>query len=545
MLTDKQLADWYKSLSPAKRNQLMKDLAESKAKEDADDERKKYQSEDGIVAFVREKLGADPADYQERILRALVKYKRVTVRGPHGLGKSCVASWVVLWGMYAFPDDVKIPTTASVWRQLEKFLWPEIRKWTRNLTDKDFRVLQLALKGDNKEAFALASDEPSALEGVHAKTVIAVVDEAKSVLGDTFDAIEGYFSGAGDDTEQNAYALVISTPGSPSGRFYDICTKKPGLQDWHTIHVTLEDAIKAGRISRQWAEKRAEQWGIDSAVYKNRVLGEFDQSGEDNIIPLAWIEAAHERYYQLIAEQKDTPQLEAWGLDPARYGSDKTALCRKRGRVIHKLNYYTKQDTMQTVGRVTSQIGKDIPIAVDVIGIGAGCVDRLKELEYNVTGVNVAEAARTPNGKPLKDITDTFEFVNLRSWLWWHMRDCLNPMNPDAIGLSPDDDLLTGDLCAPKYTYTSDGKIKVESKDDIRKRLKRSTDGGDAVALALYMTYLATAKNGWTHTYRKLYGRVGDVLGSRSGWQRQADGRTTYHEKRRSSALGNKHFPRG
>lgn len=133
MLTDKELAEWLNSLSPAKRDRLLKDVLESKVKETADDERKRYQTEDGIVAFVREKLGANPASYQEEILRALVREKKVCIRGPHGLGKTALASWVMLWGMYAFPDDVKIPATASVWRQLEKFLFPEVRKWAKKL----------------------------------------------------------------------------------------------------------------------------------------------------------------------------------------------------------------------------------------------------------------------------------------------------------------------------------------------------------------------------------------------------------------------------
>lgn len=77
-------------------------------------------------------------------------------------------------------------------------------------------------------------------------------------------------------------------------------------------------------------------------------------------------------------------------------------------------------------------------------------------------------------------------------------------MNPDAIALPPQDDRLTGDLCSVMYTYTSDGRIKVESKDDVRKRLKRSTDGADAVALALYMSYLATAKSSWEGVYKRI-----------------------------------------
>ena len=141
---------------------------------------------------------------------------------------------------------------------------------------------------------------------------------------------------------------------------------------------------------------------------------------------------------------------------------------------------------MVTTGRVTAQIDTETPVAVDVIGIGAGVVDRLKELGYKVTGVNVGAAARYSNGKPMMDATGTFTYVNLRSYLWGMLRDSLNPDNPHALAL-PDDDRLIGDLTAPKFTYTSSGQIKVESKDEIRKRIGRSTDAADAVALGEYV----------------------------------------------------------
>src|SRR5688572_17833774 len=117
-----------------------------------------YRTPDGIVRFVRDVIHADPAPYQERILRALVEYKRVAVRGPHGLGKTAIASWVTLWAMYAFTDDVKVLTTASVHRQLQKFLWPEIRKWARRIQWAENarpRILDLSIKMPGKEAFAI------------------------------------------------------------------------------------------------------------------------------------------------------------------------------------------------------------------------------------------------------------------------------------------------------------------------------------------------------------------------------------------------------
>src|SRR5262245_35543394 len=91
---------------------------------------------DDALAFVRDCIaflpGKDLAPYQADILGNFVSAKRTAVRGPHGLGKTALASWIVLWGILT-SDDIKIPVTASAWRQLSKFLWPEIHKWARRL----------------------------------------------------------------------------------------------------------------------------------------------------------------------------------------------------------------------------------------------------------------------------------------------------------------------------------------------------------------------------------------------------------------------------
>ena len=451
-----------------------------------------YTTPDGIVSFVQDILGVEElAAYQEDILRALVTYKRVSVRSPHGAGKTAVAAWVVLWGMTAFPEDVKVLTTASVWRQLTKFLWPEIHKWAghadwrevglpvrrgRELLEQSFKL------PGGREAFALASTDPSAIEGAHAQTLIYVFDEAKAIANGIWDAAEGAFSSAGDDTGSQAYALAISTPGLTSGRFYDIHRKKPGYEDWWTRHVTLEEAIEAGRISQEWADKRKLQWGEKSGVYQNRAEGNFADESEETLIPLSWVEAANERWLACNGKGKGDRSL---GVDPAYKGDDETCLADRVGTVIEKLWYASKQDTMATAGQVIGKVAgsRSIPIAVDVIGIGAGVHDRLWEQGYNSLPVNVAEAT------DLTDETGTQGFVNLRSALWWcYGRELLDPRNPEPIALPPND-LLTGDLTAPHYTRTSRGKIKVESKDEIRKRIGRSTDSADAVLLAFYAAY--------------------------------------------------------
>ncbi len=451
----------------------------------------RYQGEDGIVRFVLEVLRVENlAPYQEQILKALVRYKFVAVRGPHGLGKTAVAAWFILWVLTCHEGDVKVPTTASKWRQLTKFLWPEIRKWARRANwailniqmRKGKELLEQNIKLDTKEAFALASNDAEALEGAHASTLAYVFDEAKAIPNDVFTATHGAFSTAGDNTGDVAYAFAISTPGTASGTFYDIHTRQPGYEHWHVMHITIDEALAAGRVSQEWVDSCKRLWGESSGIYAMRVLGEFDTSGEHNLIPLEWIEAAIERWHMCGGKGAGDWSV---GCDPARFGTDKTTIALKVGNVIEYVHYTEKEDTMQTTGRVIVAVHGNMAthIAVDVIGLGGGVVDRLNEQGFRVEGVNVAEKSTAT------DISGLLGFVNKRSQLWWMMREMLDPANNPDLALPPDD-LLIGDLMTPQYTYTSTGKIKVESKDEIRERIGRSTDGADAVELSIYATII-------------------------------------------------------
>lgn len=444
------------------------------------------------VAWVRDVVqfeGEGPADYQLAVLSALPEKKRVSVRGPHGLGKTTIMAWAILWFATTRDGlDWKIPTTASWWRQLQKFLWPEIHKWSRKLDWSKlgrepfnrWELQQLNLKLRTGEAFAAASSDPAALEGAHADHLLYIFDESKAIDPETFDAAEGAFAGTGE-----AMALAFSTPGPPQGRFYDIHRRSRGLEDWHTIHITLDQAIAAGRIDRAWSEQRARQWGPTSPVYLNRVKGEFANSDEDSTIPLEWIEAANRRWEEWNdAEEPQLGTIEAIGVDVARSGSARTVLALRAGPVIVQLRDYQRLATTATTGKVR-QVVRRFPHAVpvvDVIGIGAGVVDQLREANLAVIAFNASEWT---------DVTDAsgeLGFLNKRSAAWWHLRDLLDPSNDSDVCLPPND-MLLGDLCAPKWAENSRGVIKVESKQDLAKRLGRSTDFGDAVIQAFWYDF--------------------------------------------------------
>jgi hypothetical protein len=428
--------------------------------------------------------------YQDEILAAIPIRRRVAVRGPHGLGKTGVASIAILW--FALTRDAagidwKIAATAGAWRQLSRFLWPEIKKWAKRIRwdqlgrgplDERTELQTLSLKLRHGEAFAIASSNAELIEGVHADSVLYLFDESKAIQAATFEAAEGAFSGASPEGGlPEAFALAMSTPGEPNGVFYDIHAHRTGLEDWWTRHVTLEEAIAAGRVSRGWADQRKLQWGAESAAYHNRVLGEFHSSDEDGVIPLGWIEAANERWRAWDDEGRpETRGRRTVGVDVARSGSDKTVMALLDGTVVTELRHTSLENTMQTTGRVLGIVAADPgrrPI-VDVIGIGAGVVDRLREQGVSVEAFNASE------GTDKRDHSGELGFSNTRSAAWWNVRELLDPAYGAELALPPDD-RLTGDLTAPHWRVLSGGRIQVESKDEIRKRLGRSTDDGDAV----------------------------------------------------------------
>lgn len=436
--------------------------------------------------------------YQAEVIGWLADEPRVSVRGPHGLGKSFSAAVVVLWFALTRDGlDWKAVTTASVWRQLSKYLWPEIHKVARRLNWEligraPFRdgheLLDLALKLSTGEAFAVASDQPSAIEGAHADHLLYLFDEAKAIVAPTWDAAEGAFSAAGGDTPQEAIAFAISTPGDTAGRFYDIHQHAPGYEDWKTRHVTLEEAIAAGRISREWAAQRRRQWGEDSALYQNRVLGEFAAGDDGGIIPLAWVEAAQARW----RAAKEAGQLdvlpEVVGVDVSDGGDDKTFVAPRRGYAVLRLVDVTPKargETMTIAGRVkglsdgAAEQGAGLLAVVDSIGVGAGVVSRLGELEVTVEPFNASESTK------LRDLSGSFGFLNKRAAAYWNVREILDPES-GLDAMLPDDPLLTAELTVPQYRMSSGGRLQLQSKDDVRKKLGRSPDRADAVVMAFW-----------------------------------------------------------
>ena len=229
-------------------------------------------------------------------------------------------------------------------------------------------------------------------------------------------------------------------------------------------------------------DEMAERYGVDSNTYRIRVLGEFAESSDDTIISNELVESAVTR------DVSPTEGPISWGLDVARYGSDKSALCKRQGNTVtESIKSWAKLDTMRLMGALNSEYKKaqedkiaPDEILVDVIGVGASIVDRGLELGLPVIGINTGEAASL-----------TGQYKNLRCELWHRAKEWFEQRHCRI----PRDDRLMFELCSPRYSFESSGKIRMETKDEMKKRIghRGSPDYADAFVLTFAGNAATTA----------------------------------------------------
>jgi len=424
---------------------------------------------DDRVGYAKEIIGVTPTEQQAEGLAALDVDDCVAARSGHGVGKSCMESWLILHYMSCRPYP-KIPCTAPTKHQLYDVLWSELAKWHDQMRKNSAGELFASMfqwtkerffhKGEREKErwFAAArtanKDKPEGLQGFHADYVLKIIDESSGVD----DAVHEVLDGAHGMYETKEFQA--GNPTRNDGAFFDIFHKSKKL--YRTFTWSCLDSPIA---PRKFIEKIETRYGRDSQVWFIRVLGQHFLGEGDSFIPY---HLAYEATYRDVPFDKQAPVVMA--VDVARFGDDETAIAIRQGDHFLPLHVFSKKSTMETVGyvRVLAKHFHPAQIFVDVIGLGAGVYDRLEELGYPVTGVNVAEAPAQ----------DRDQYVRLRDELWGSMRTWLETRRGK---LSDNADLdLVAELTTPKFKLTSDGKIKVESKEDMKRRGKVSPNRADA-----------------------------------------------------------------
>jgi hypothetical protein len=298
------------------------------------------------------------------------------------------------------------------------------------------------------------------MQGVHSTNVLLVCDEASGIAEPVFEAAAGSMSSAGATT------ILIGNPTRSTGFFWRTHATERGR--WFTMKVS---GLDSPRVTAEFVQEHADRYGLNSTAYRVRVLGEFPEADSDTFIAGELVDQAMARDVAL-----DLTKAEVWGLDVARFGDDSSVLIKRRGYVVTEPPRVWRQfDTMMLAGAVKHEYdlmanNKPALIAIDAIGIGAGVADRLMEQGVPILAVNVGEAPST-----------TGRYVRLRDELWGFGREWL----ASRVCRLPRDERLRDDLVAPRYTYTSDGRVQIESKQQMRARGLPSPDHADAFLLTL------------------------------------------------------------
>lgn len=407
---------------------------------------------------------------------------------------------IALW-FYEFFVGVRVVMTAPTWPQVDEVVWREIgilwRDCRKRGIDLGGRLYKTADNGvvgpGDRQIFGRATDEPDNFSGISAPLVVYLVDEGSGVDDGIQEAIEGNMAGG-------AWLITMGNPTQLVGWFNRAFHEESHL--WKTYHLSSERTPLArglpmvdrlgkpvrGLATLEYVAGRKLAWGEDDPRYWIRVKGDFPVAGASSVVSLAALEAAVRRWVRepLLMPGLGMSRLEI-GLDCARFGDDKNALCPRRGHWIGDIPTKGSMNSIDVAGWARELIlkmrthreetgqSKRPLVKVDVIGIGAGVYDQLKAIgkdDLEVVPVNVSEEATS---------TDEPGYTNLRAQISFGVADFLK-----SGGMLPADSELRSELLAPQYGFDVRGRLKVESKDDIKKRLGRSPDKADAVALAIY-----------------------------------------------------------
>ena len=422
--------------------------------------------------FSKNIIGFDLWEKQKEIARSVWVNKNTSVRSCYGSGKSHIAAELALWFLCTHQPS-KVITTAPSWTQVEKILWTEISKcYNKARVPLGGKLLLTELKiEDDWFAMGLSpkidvDSEAERFQGFHAPYVLVILDEAAGISNKLWQAAKGLI------LSNNCRILAIGNPSSKIGRFFHTF-KDP---NWHNIHINAFETpnviakkeIIPGLITWEWIEERRKDWGETHPLWISKVLGDFPEETEEILILLAWVDKAKNA-------TKEAMGPKGLGVDVARFGADKTVFTFMHGAKVVEIQSFQGKDTMKTVGKTIQMMYKyDIPakcVCIDDCGVGGGVTDRLHEEGHMIQPINAGNTA-----------DDSEQFFNKSAEMYWDMR---KKFEVEDIQI-PNDENIIAQLPGRKYSLTSTGKIKIETKDEMKKRGLKSPDHTDSLVLAIH-----------------------------------------------------------
>lgn len=429
------------------------------------------------ILWLRRRLGEHCWSMQRTIFEAVRDNRRVAVQSCHSVGKSFLQARIALWWLDTHaPGEAFVVTSAATDRQVRAVLWREINR-AHAMGQFPGRCNQteiwLSMPHGNEEIIAFgqkpADLNPTAFQGIHAKFVLVLFDEASGIYSDLWDSADSLISNA------NSKFVAMGNPDDPTSEFAEVC--KPG-SGWHTIQISAFDTpnftgeVISSRMADLlahpiWAEEKLRKWGESNPLYISKVLGRFPEVTSGGLFPISWIKAAQNR----TLTPTDT-SISELGVDVGGGGSGKSVIAHRHGDKVRIVHRDHEPDTMVTCGNVIRMLNSthSSVAKIDSIGIGRGVADRAAELKKPIIAVNVGDPP-----------SDTTQFLNLRAEGYWQLRE---RFQDGLIDIDEEDDDLAAQLVDLRYKSTSSGRVQIENKDEMRRRGRQSPDESDAVMLA-------------------------------------------------------------
>lgn len=478
--------------------------------------------------FAREALDVNLDPDQQAILRSVQYNRRTTVRSGNARGKDFVTAVACVCFLILY-DQCKVICTAPTGRQVTAIMMAEIKSLyarAMNIWPLGGRLLNDMIKFEDNDtkyliAFKAGDKATENWSGFHSPNIMVAVTEASGIDDITFNAIEGVLQG-------NSRFLIVFNPNNLTGEAYRStrspqyekfrlnCMNAPNVtnklkmlkgeiteQEYNDLHIPgqvdfewIDEKIKKPGWVTEIPKKEAKgldfewlgKWYKPNDLFRIKVLGEFPDEDEFTLIPIAWLEAAFDRWDAIMARgfEKTTEPLRL-GADIAGMGRDNSIFTHRYGSVVTEFKYmpiWKKTPTihMEIAGTIVPYLQNPATLAfLDTIGEGAGVWSRLREQKFT----NAISAKASFNAKGLLDRTGVRKFANMRAFMYWSLRDHLNPTFSDNLAL-PRNEMLLEELCEINFEVNSQGQIQIEPKEDIIERIGRSPDIADSLVLTYF-----------------------------------------------------------
>jgi phage terminase large subunit len=416
--------------------------------------------------------------------------KRIGVESGIGTGKTRLAAAIALWFLDCW-DDALVVTTAPKKEQLSLHIWKEIGKLHNSFGKGELLTLKLRMNGGKEDWIAVGfvagftADEESArrAQGFHAEHMLIILEETPGIPKPTITAFQNTSDGP------HNVILALGNPDHQLDPLHKFCTLPNVVHiivsalDHPNIVLKNPSYIPGAATQEGVDDKRMRYGGDKGPLYLSRVRGISPGQSSDSLIMLQWcVDAQDEKDRSRIELSKGERAL---GVDVANSeAGDKAAIAEGMGAVLLSVEDFFCPDANQlgkrnVLYRMREKKIKPEYVGVDCVGIGAGTVNALNESNMRVIALGGADA-------PVKQPKQQEEFNNLRSQMYWELREDLREGNI----ILPNDPDLIADLTAPRWEPKKN-KIVVESKDEIKKRLGRSPNKGDA---AVYWNWVRKGK---------------------------------------------------